>query len=402
MTKYIKQLWLTRNYNIVPDSQVTLFVSGKFLHCPQLTQVILEHCHIDDSVPSFLMKAFNNGDVPNLKRIELIHCTVNDYEWPAVPEFSFETSGKLDSSQMQKLLSKLTELTVYGPFDIELVIPVSLENLSVLKLEYIESHNLQQISSILEKGKLPNVSNLSINVFENRVRLQKFLDNFDPNQILKLEKLTLQRFIISADGLKILSKKLAIRLTKLNLYHSSGFIGSLAALFTKSFPTLNTLILHQCQLDSEDIHSLARANVEGKLPQLRHLYIKGHDNIEINNLFEHSDQWNHLTTLAISDINVLNVEPECLTSLEKLILFIPQSTLPREFLQESQLQSVSRQWPRLKVIEVGDEDIAGCIADGVERGMFPALRIVRCRSFDYERQFFFKLLKANISIQRIY
>ena len=171
MTKHIKQLNLLRNDRIKGYSLVTLFVSGKLPHCPQLTHFTLERCHIDDSVPFSFMEAVQNRDLPHLKRIELFRCIVNDCEWPKVPKFSFNTIGKFDLSHMQKLLSKLTELDVYHPLDIDLVIPVRLENLSVLKLCRC---NLHQINSILAKGKVPNLSELSVTV-PNRVMSQGLL-----------------------------------------------------------------------------------------------------------------------------------------------------------------------------------------------------------------------------------
>ena len=384
MTKHIKQLNLLRNDGMESYSLVT----GKLPHFPQLTHIFLHRCRIDDSVPSALTKAIHDGKLPNLNRIDLFCCIVNDCEWPKVPEFSFHTTGKFDLSHMQKLLSKLTELTVIKRLDIDLVIPVRLETLSVLKLYKIDSCYLQQINSILAKGKLPNLSKLSVTI-PNRVRLQKFLDNFDPNQILKLETLALEDFIISAEELKILSEKLtAIRLTELDLTNSSGITGSLSALFTHSLPRLNTLILARCDLNANDLQSLARGNVEGKLPQLRHLDISG----EISDLFAHSAQWNQFKTLSTYDVNVLNVEPEFLTSLEELILL---SSL-------SQLQSVKRRWSCLKVIQVGGEGIADSIADGVERGMFPSLTALKCKLFDYGRPFVLKLLKANVSVGRVW
>ena len=179
----------------------------------------------------------------------------------------------------------------------------------------------------------------------------------------------MQGFLISAEELEVLSEKLAVQLTKLDLTHSSGLTGSLSVLFThsfprlnklipedcflnsndlqkvegklpqlrhldvswnndvkvsdlftNSFPTLNTLILSDCDLNSNDLQSLARANVEGKLPQLRHLDVSWNNDVKISDLFAHSAQWNQLTTFETADGNVLNVEPKCLISLEKLIL----------------------------------------------------------------------------------
>ena len=67
-TTYLKKLHLPRDYTMECDSHVTLFVSGKFPHCPQLTHFTLQDCRIDDSVPTSLMKAVQNRDLPHLKR----------------------------------------------------------------------------------------------------------------------------------------------------------------------------------------------------------------------------------------------------------------------------------------------------------------------------------------------
>ena len=136
---------------------------------------------------------------------------------------------------------------------------------------------------------------------------------------------------------------------------------------------------------------MARANVEGKLPQLRHLDISWNP-VEISDLFTHSARWNQLKTLKASDENVLNVDPKYLTSLEKLILHTT--------FQRLEIPPVTRRWLRLKVIDVWDDDSPRCIADGVEQGMFPSLTTVRySRIGSYKNPFFFKLLKANISVE---
>ena len=389
IAKHIKQLhFLWRTI----DSPDTLFVSEELPDCPQLTHFTLENCHIDDSVPFSFVKAVQEGKLPNLKRIELIHCKGSDCRWPSVPEFFLQARGKLDSSQMPKLLSKLTELTVDKLLDTDLVVPVQVENLTVLKLNDVDDQSLTQINNVIEKGKLPNVSKLFMAASRaGKAReFDTFFQEFQPHKTLNLEKLALQRFIISAEGLEILSEKLtAIQLTEIDLTYSRGFTGSLSALFTHIFPRLNKLIMSHCGLNANDLQSLARANVEGKLPQLRHLDISTNSGFNISDLFTHSAHWDQLTTLETSDVNVLNVDPECLTSLEEL--FLPA--------QGTQPPSVTQQWPCLKVIEVNNEHTARCLADGVEQGMFPSLATVRCESLYYERPFFFKLLKANISVE---
>ena len=394
MQKNIKEL------HVSSSGQATLSTSGEFPFCPQFTHFTAYGFHIDDSVPAAFIKAVKEGRLPNLRRIELNDCTMNDYEWPEVPEFSCDLQGMIvsDSSQMQKLLLKQTELTVLcykkDPFHLDRLIPVRLENLSVLRLKFTLDAKPQGLNNVLKQGFLPNLSELDVSL-GNPSQIQTFLNDFDPNHTAKLEKLRLWGFNISTEELEILSEKLTvIQLTELDLSVIFGLTGRLSVLFTHRFPTLNTLILNWCQLNSDDIQSLARANVEGKLPQLRHLDILNNNDVKICDLFTHSAQWNQLTTFLTSDINVLNVDPkyltslECLTSLKELFLYTDWCPI-----------SVTRRWPHLKFIEVNIEDLADCIADGVERGMFPSLTTVRCRSFDYKRSLFFKLLKANISVE---
>ena len=207
-----------------------------------------------------------------------------------------------------------------------------------------------------------------------KMKLDTFLNEFDPNHTPKLDKLAFQRFTMSAEKLKILSEKLSsVRLTELNLAISSGLTDNLSVLFTHSFPRLNTLVLNGCKLNANDLQSLAQANVDGKLLELRHLDISENE-VEINDLFTHSfprlntlilggidlalkgcsrkardvqslartnvegklpqfehldishndnlfahlAQWNQLKILCTSDESILNVEPDFLTSLEEL------------------------------------------------------------------------------------
>ena len=71
-----------------------------------------------------------------------------------------------DSYQMQKLLLNLTELEVWEdeekPLDIDRLIPVRLEKLSVLKLEFTQAAELQSLNDVLKQGFLPNLSKLFV------------------------------------------------------------------------------------------------------------------------------------------------------------------------------------------------------------------------------------------------
>ena len=104
--KHIKEL------HVVSSSFATLSVSGEFPFCPHFTHFTAEVCQISDSVPEAFMKAVKEGKFPCLRRIELNDCTMNDCEWPEVPEFSWNsnTVKMCDSSQIHKPLLKLTRV----------------------------------------------------------------------------------------------------------------------------------------------------------------------------------------------------------------------------------------------------------------------------------------------------
>ena len=371
LTTLIHQYTKEFEASYTEDTRETVFTSSEFPHCPQFTHFTVCSYRIDDSVPSTFTKAVTEGKFPNLKRIELRRCTLsNECGWPEVPEFSVEIQSLSDIPQMQKLILKLTELTILitETLDIISIIPARAEKLSVLRLQVTCVDSLQSLNKLLKQGYFPNLSELAISGFAKTRKntLNSFFEEFDPNHAAKLDKLALEYFTISTGELDILSDKLtSFQLTELKIssHHISGII---SALFTHSFPVLNVLTLENCYLNSEDIQSMALVKAEGKLPQLKYLNISWNDNIDIRDLFAHSAQWNQLKTLATSDFNVLNVDPELLTSLEELHLTLTKTKEP-----------VTRCWSSLKVIRLSSERGLCCIADGVERGMFPSLTTVR-------------------------
>ena len=297
--KHVKKLHLCSN---VGESihKVSLSASSEFPYCPQFTHFTADLLHIDDSVPSAFMKAWKAGKFPNLRRIELYQCVLNDCEWPEVPEFSchLELEKMPDSSQMQKLFWNLTEVSFCGFRNTDCLVPVRLEKLSVLRLTSPNAHILNCVNDVLKQEFLPNLSQLSVldGLYTTSLQIKTFLCELDPNSISKLKKLDLNNFIKSADDLKILSEKLtSLQVTELDLGNRSGFTGNLSVLFAHSLPTLNSLDLTWSNLNSDDLQSLAKAEVEGKLPQLKHLNISndGEDVVvvvDIAHLFTHSAQ----------------------------------------------------------------------------------------------------------------
>ena len=145
---------------------------------------------------------------------------------------------------MQKLILKLTVLIFFprpwGTVDINRLIPARAEKLSVLRLGITHIHNLQCLNNLLKQGCLPNLSELRITDETRTYRniLNSFLEDFDPNHAVKLEKLSLPSFTTSVEELNVLSDKLtSIHLSELDMTDSREITGSLSALFTQ-FPCI--------------------------------------------------------------------------------------------------------------------------------------------------------------------
>ena len=183
---------------------------------------------------------------------------------------------------------------------------------TMVTLNYTEASPLIKVPSSLPSSLLPLLSELLLpgSTQVPRIRFDTFLCEFKPNHITKLEKLVLAKFKISAQDLEMLGQKLTdVQLSELGIMSSSGITGSLSLLFKHSFPTLTTLTLWSCKLNSEDLTSLSQASAEGQLPQLRDLDISGNNTLKISDLFTNSVKWNQLKTLTTGYWNFLNVEP---------------------------------------------------------------------------------------------
>ena len=90
--------------------------------------------------------------------------------------------------------------------------------------------------------------------------------------------------------------------TKLDISHSSGISGALSILLCHSFPLLETLILSDCGLNSDDLSNLAQADVEGRLPELKHLDLSDNEAIrgQWRHFFSFRQRWSHLLSLNIN------------------------------------------------------------------------------------------------------
>ena len=382
ISKHIKELHLQG------DHHSTLMASGEIPFCPLLTCLKLQRFQIDPSVPSAFSKAVNDGKLPNLRRIELSLSHMNATNWPEVPEFCYKARdldlAVPDPSDVQKLLSKLTCLTLQPSLltRVDRLFPQQLTKLSILKLVGIEHKYYSELTTALKQAKLPNLSDLIVSGHTFYIYP---VSDLHPEHMPRLEKLSLQRIIWSAGALRTLSDRLSsCQLRELDIRKNGGIEGCLSLLFTNSFPTLQSLKLGDfySELNQEDMESLVLASEQGKLPNLRHLYLYPKD--DTIHLFTGRANWNQLLTLCISSCNVLGLGSEYLASLQSLVLYPPDR---RDL-------TITRCWPHLQTIKSTDEVLLS-VVEGVRKGLFPALKAVKGYGFVSD-DCIFKLHKANI------
>ena len=199
--------------------------------------------------------------------------------------------------------------------------------LTKLYLHDVYKEEYKEIIKALNKGIMPNLTHLGIYmwrfvavhknvqipvgqlVYCELLMLFLQVDEVEYLPYLKvrnLTHLTLQRFICSTHHLYMVTKTTCLTsLIKLDITHSEGISGSLAILLCHNFPSLQSMILSDCGLKSQDLSILAQACAKGGLPELRHLDLS--ENLKIQSqvkyLFEHNSKWPQLESLDLFQSN---------------------------------------------------------------------------------------------------
>ena len=218
-----------------------------------------------------------------------------------------------------------------------------LANVKILTLYEVSKQEYRGIASAINLGKLPSLRKLGIFMKEgydarlNRsatyVRMRRYdVQKLNTINAPTLTDLILQQFVCSRTHLAkvALSAKKSV-LNKLDISHAHGITGNLSILLSEGFPAMNTLILNDCGLNSQDLTSLVETSREGRLPQLTNLDLSDNplcvDNID--HFFSQGHKWSHLLTLNVKqDVEsnedfqalVVPVQSGALVNLQHLIL----------------------------------------------------------------------------------
>ena len=198
----------------------------------------------------------------------------------------------------------------------------------------------------------------------------------------QLEHLGLRRFYSSMKVFEQLSH-LATHWTlqTLDLSHLRDATGQFAILFQCEFSMLRRLILHDCELNEEDLKSLDEANAQGRLPVLVDLDISKNDHLTGN-----------IVILCLKRIQLKTLKLDSKPSsyiLQSLPLgknSVPSTKELKQALYTTDGFDISRTilgqlnyLERLDIVDSEDDHIKSVltsIPNAIEKGCFPALQTV--------------------------
>ena len=131
----------------------------------------------------------------------------------------------------------------------------------------IYHHKISEFISIINESKLPNLATLCLE------RVEGDLFMLDERKIPHLNALTLRLIKTSSLIPSLVEKLKTWKLEKLDISHNIEVSGNLHLLVGNVLPSLRSLIVISCRLNTDDFRSLVEANEKGRLPELKYLDI---------------------------------------------------------------------------------------------------------------------------------
>ena len=350
-------------------------------------------CELNQDDVLYLANA-HDSMVPKLKSIVLFFGRNNDEITEKLSPMTSELRETYQKCEMR--IDVLAKLLFQKPWS----------NLTNLRMSGLNKESYKVVMNTLNAGMAPSLKELHILMWKYVKRHQLMSSSLmmdadgellkdcvvevvPPVNVGTLTDLTLQRLVSHMCQLYMVTKSsILTKLHKLDISHSSNIAGTLNILLCHSFPSLNSLILSDCELNSQDLCSLAQANIKGRLPELKHLDISENDGTigHLQCLFTDSCTWPKLEKFNFQQSRELNQEsyklkPKDLPSLRELRLCVWRTTpLPI---------SINQSWPHLHALTVATNEHndfykqLDSIADTVDKKLFPALRTVRILYFTY-------------------
>ena len=355
--------------------------------CPFLTKLWFVGCFINNNLIQAISEAGRSSNLPFLSSLGFVHCRGLKTQMPLLFSYPFPNlthvnmmGTDIDNADVNSfkeetnVILQLKSLTLTMNHTIDLAVLFKPKNVMLQDL-FLASLNGEAMFDVGQLWLLtPNLSKLGFS---------KIPLDFTKLELYKLTSLTwlsLHGCIHGSKPLPILAANLSYRaLSFLDITDSQDVSGKLSMLLCQKFRTLTTLILRRCNLNCQDFSSLARANVEGRLPELRYLDVSL-NNSKIQSLFTHGSSWNKLSSIDVSDREMVQSHTPVLTEINERI-----SSGSLQSLQELTFcdnwdtkQRIITTWYHLKTLRVHQLTFKGLntIISANHERLFPSLRTV--------------------------
>ena len=378
--------------HINPPKKCKLILGN--IHAAHLTRLSLCNVIFDDSVNVLPLKMLTQSNLPKLtglsfadsnvlaqlsglfrptliwptlRHLDLRHCELNTFDFRV-----------LETASQNRLLPQLDSL-FFSHWCMNIIpILLVLPKITVLHMDSVSWEEFKVFLTLMNTGMLPKLKGLQVSITQ-----KKFLTRIIDDRLHDIAK-WLPRFLVERfpdfdseeayywlDFLRRLSSKRTIPiehietlihlcsnqfgqaspkkytvakinskfacLRTLDFSNSFGIPGHLVAILSHSFPIVNTLILSNCSLGSEDLKIRAKVYSENKLPLLEHLDISENELLiydKLESLFEYGSKWESLLTFCVQKSSPYwlsylgrKFQSGCLGSLQELKVDVNESVL---------------------------------------------------------------------------
>ena len=357
--------------------RMKVIAEGELVSANFLTHLsITGHIKLDNSVMVAISKAAREGKLPRLQNLCFTGADVR--------------GGMEDLFREETTLLNITYFTSLAISDNNCswreqekgYFNYCWENLTSLSVKDMTEWSIRQLLNAINQSRLTHLMKLCVSLMQNE---KCDLRKLEPDKIPLLEHFCVQRCIASKEDLEHLSCLTKFwSLQTLDISHSRQIAGNLSILINQHFRSLENLILHDCELNEQDLINLDRANEERRISRLENLDLS--ENRLVNEIFGAiSSIWSSLKKLRIDNAppNQLSTERNgfdilrplldkgCIPSIEELRItatdFSPGRTGRWKHLE------------RLNIVEITDIKLISlldCLVKSVQMGDLPSLQTV--------------------------
>ena len=241
----------------------------------------------------------------------------------------------------------------------------------------------------LNAQNLPNITSLGVHLNLFKARLKKF----SLAKLPGVKSLVLSHCYLHPDSLVY-----SINLTELVIQSCEDVAKHLDTLLEQTIPSLEILVLNDCELDAHNLYRLAEASQAGRLPNLRHLDLSDNKQKHLKHLFENPYALNELHSLHIrrtfddSDIVDFAKMAKCSGIAHSL-----------QELGVDRFWNFNVQWPQVKTLclfSCSEYSLHG-ILDAVDQGFLPVLNTICVEAVTvYDTPILRSLMERNINLHR--